>query len=80
MKMAVTCPREPRICLGEISLTYMGSALRAMPVEEAWRRERAVPFTEDAGHGTSFRLALDKKSAVATAPMRFKLGWIHTSF
>lgn len=51
-----------------------------MPVEEAWRRERAVPFTEDAGHGTSFRLALDKKSAVATAPMRFKLGWIHTSF
>lgn len=34
MKMAVTCPREPRIALGEISFRYMGSALRAMPVKE----------------------------------------------
>ena len=38
-----------------------------------WRkhggRDRAVSFTEDAGHGTSFPLALDKNSAMATAPI-----------
>ena len=38
-----------------------------------WRkhggRERAVSFTEVAGHGTSFPLALDKNSAIATAPI-----------
>ena len=38
MKMAVTCPREPRISLGEISLRYMGSTLRAMPMKEAWQQ------------------------------------------
>lgn len=33
MRMAVICPNEPRICLGEISLKYIGRALRAMPVK-----------------------------------------------
>ena len=63
------CPSEPRVALGEISLRYMGSELRATPVGEAWRRERAVSFTADAGHRTSFCFALGKNSAVTTAPI-----------
>ena len=35
MKTAATCPSEPRVALGEISLRYMGSALRETPVGEA---------------------------------------------
>lgn len=33
MKIAVTCPKEPRISFGEISLKYMGRALRETPVK-----------------------------------------------
>lgn len=44
MKMAVTCPREPRISLGEISLRYMGSTLRAMPGEEESSHETGVSW------------------------------------
>lgn len=43
MKMAVTCPREPRISLGEISLRYMGSALRAMPAKKRGGGESGLP-------------------------------------
>lgn len=34
MKIAVTWPNEPRISLGDISLKYMGRALKEMPTKE----------------------------------------------
>lgn len=34
MKIAVTWPSEPRISLGDISLKYIGRALKEMPTKE----------------------------------------------